>query len=51
MQLGMIGLGRMGVDKLLARDWRAWVAIEEKRLSSETSEVPAATGKATAHVL
>ena len=52
MQLGMIGLGRMGADKLLARDWRAWRAIEEKeRLSTETSEVPAATGKETAHVL
>jgi hypothetical protein len=36
---------------LLARDWRAWRAIEEERLSSETSELPAATGKETAHVL
>ena len=51
MQLGMIGLGRMGADKLLARDGRAWRLIEEERLSSEASEVPAATGKATAHVL
>jgi 6-phosphogluconate dehydrogenase (decarboxylating) len=37
-------------DTLLARDGRAWRAIEEERLSSETGKVPA-TGKATAHVL
>jgi glucose-6-phosphate 1-dehydrogenase len=38
-------------DTLWARDGRAWRAIEEERLSSETSEVPAATEKETAHVL
>jgi Glucose-6-phosphate dehydrogenase, NAD binding domain len=37
-------------DTLLARDGRASRAIEEERLSSETSEVLAAVGKATAHV-
>jgi len=51
MQLGMIELGRMGADKLLARDGSAWRLIEDERLSSETSEVPAATGKEAAHVL
>jgi glucose-6-phosphate 1-dehydrogenase len=38
-------------DTLLARDGRRWRAIEEEQLSIETSEVPAAAGKATAGVL
>jgi glucose-6-phosphate 1-dehydrogenase len=38
-------------DTLLARDGRAWRAMEEEQLSLKTSEVPASVGKATADVL